>query len=341
MCHSPRRFIGALAACLVLLPVPLAHCLQPPPAAGSATATVSLRASATVTNPKVCLGDIASIVSTDESLRRQLAELDLADLSTGGAAAPISRQQVEFRIRLAGVAPDRFLLQGAAQVHVLLAMAAVSPEEVLAAARRLVLQRLPWKPEAIVIRQVGSVLGLATLHDSTEHAHLDAELSTKGLPLGRVRVDVSAYANGLRRETVPVELDVMLLQRVALAARRIERGEVLTEDKLRFDQRPVDRLDNYVASADSIVGKRARIVLTSGQLISATEVETALPDNPILIHAGDVVHLLANLGPLRVTAMGQAMQDGRAGQLIRVRNVDSNHMILGRVRDRETVEVNF
>ena len=45
------------------------------------------------------------------------------------------------------------------------------------------------------------------------------------------------------------------------------------------------------------------------------------------------------LGPLRLTTLCEAVQEGRAGQMIRVRNVDSRAERVGRVVDRNTVEL--
>ena len=122
---------------------------------------------------------------------------------------------------------------------------------------------------------------------------------------------------------------------------RIEFGELITDDKLRFDQRAVERVDQYLSSADTIRGKRARVTLMPGQVVTSNDVEAVPVENPVLIRPHDVVRLVASLGPLRVTAVGEALQDGRAGQFIRVRNVDSNHTVLGRVVDRTSVEVSY
>jgi flagella basal body P-ring formation protein FlgA len=51
----------------------------------------------------------------------------------------------------------------------------------------------------------------------------------------------------------------------------------------------------------------------------------------ILVKARDSVRIIANIGSARVEATGEAMEDGRAGQVIRVRNVESNRVVRGRV----------
>jgi hypothetical protein len=64
-------------------------------------------------------------------------------------------------------------------------------------------------------------------------------------------------------------------------------------------------------------------------------------DGPVLVKCRDVVRLVTRVGDLDVVATGEAMEDGRAGQDIRLRNVDSGRMVRGRVADRSTVEVDF
>ena len=50
-----------------------------------------------------------------------------------------------------------------------------------------------------------------------------------------------------------------------------------------------------------------------------------------LIKSGDNVKIVAVLGSARIEATGEAQQDGRVGQVIRVRNLDSNRIVHGRV----------
>jgi hypothetical protein len=73
----------------------------------------------------------------------------------------------------------------------------------------------------------------------------------------------------------------------------------------------------------------------------APDHETRPADNPIVIHARDRVRMRARVGESEVLAAGEAMEDGRAGQSIRMRNVDSNKTVLGRVLGPGLVEVEY
>ncbi len=71
---------------------------------------------------------------------------------------------------------------------------------------------------------------------------------------------------------------------------------------------------------------------------------TAPPEadpNPVVIHARDRVKMIAHVGGGQVIAAGEALQEGRAGQSIRIRNVDSNKMVQGRVLGPGVVAVEY
>lgn len=62
------------------------------------------------------------------------------------------------------------------------------------------------------------------------------------------------------------------------------------------------------------------------------------PTTPI-VRSGERVTMVVRAGGLNVTASGEALQPGAAGQTIRVRNVDSQRVLSARVTGPGTVEV--
>jgi hypothetical protein len=59
----------------------------------------------------------------------------------------------------------------------------------------------------------------------------------------------------------------------------------------------------------------------------------------ILIKNRDLVKIVARIGTARIEAGGEAMEDGRLGAAIRVRNTESNRVVSGRVEARGIVVV--
>jgi len=53
------------------------------------------------------------------------------------------------------------------------------------------------------------------------------------------------------------------------------------------------------------------------------------------------VKMVARVGGVSIEAMGEALQDGRLGDTIRLRNIESNANIQGRVTRLGEVEISF
>jgi flagella basal body P-ring formation protein FlgA len=60
-----------------------------------------------------------------------------------------------------------------------------------------------------------------------------------------------------------------------------------------------------------------------------------------MIKARDSVKIIAVVGAARIEAIGEALQDGGSGEVIRVRNVESNRIVSGKVESRGIVVVGY
>ncbi|MCO4315652.1 flagellar basal body P-ring formation chaperone FlgA [Phyllobacterium sp. 21LDTY02-6] len=91
---------------------------------------------------------------------------------------------------------------------------------------------------------------------------------------------------------------------------------------------------NYVLSRDQITGKIARKTLLPGQPILAAAV-----NEPDLIRRGVAVPIVYDTGSLVITAKGVSMEPGRAGDYVKVRNVDSGLIVSGTVMADGSIQV--
>ncbi len=301
---------------------------------------VVLRPQAAAGPHAVRVGDVADLAGGTAALREAVAALDLADAAAARAGVTVTARQVAFRVRLAGVPAGLFRVQGAAEARVEPGHCVVPEADVVAAAKEAVLKRLPWGEADVTVQALQPVAASLAVAAPREDVQVKAVPHGGAMPLGRVQVDVTLWSGGERLQALPVYLDVRLCQQVAVCLRKVERGEPLTGENVTFDRRPVDGLRDFLSSPAALAGKRARQPLLPGRVLSAGDVE----DDPKeaaapLVRKGEAVKLVVRLGPVNVTAAGEALQDGRAGQPVRVRNVDSKQVVLGRVAERNVVEV--
>ncbi len=308
---------------------------------GDDPVVVALRPQATAEAADVTVGQVAAVSGGPAELRRRVAALDVAALSGTAPAVLVSRDQVAYRLRLAGLEPADFRLEGARAVLVRPAHRQLTEDDLAGAAREFLLRRAPWPAQDVALRLAQPVDVPDLPLGPDDKVRFEPELADGRHLLGTVSVTVGVVVNGERRAAVPVLLELRLYQTVAVTTRRVERGEALTKDNLVPDRRPLDGSAQYLTFAEGAAGKRAKRALQPGQALTAADAEAGAEEGAVLIRPRQVVKLVARSGGLRVSALGEAMEEGRAGQIIRVRNVDSKAVVHGRVTEAGVVEVEF
>jgi flagella basal body P-ring formation protein FlgA len=300
---------------------------------------IVLRAAAEVPSRDVTIADIADVEGGTEQLRDWIGQLDLSEPPRAGHTVRVTSQQVAFRIRLAGLDDRLFAVGGSRDVRVSPASYEVPESELIAVAENFVRQRLPWDSEDVVIQPAQASIMKIVVPALKSDVRLEANLRSQRTPFGRVRIDVSIWVNGRKQQEVPVLLDVRVYQLVALAKRRIERGQILSDDNIHFDRRPIEGMNDFLTAKDGPIGQRAKRSIPASQAVTAADIEPADLEKQALVKQGDVVKIVARAGGLRLSTTGEALQEGAAGKMIRVRNVDSKLVVTGRVLDRTTIEV--
>lgn len=94
-------------------------------------------------------------------------------------------------------------------------------------------------------------------------------------------------------------------------------------------------LDVTFAGAAVDAGSKRFGVLPVGGTVPAPE------SLEVIVKNRDLVKIIANIGPARIEARGEAMEDGKLGAMIRVRNTESNRVVQGRVEAGGTIVVDY
>ena len=171
------------------------------------------------------------------------------------------------------------------------------------------------------------------------------------VPDGDISYDVS-LPNGLRNGSmmavnIAISLDgvpfrqivcsarIHLYDSVVVAARGMAPEKTIQAADVRIEERELDgsRNKNFTNLQD-VVGRVPNRLIREGTLLTA-----AMLRNPIIFDAGTQVYIMANINGINVRTEGVALQSGREGSVIRVRNASSGRVLRARVMDATTVEV--
>ena len=132
--------------------------------------------------------------------------------------------------------------------------------------------------------------------------------------------------------TRPAVFDVRRRHRVAVARVSLSREVPLNESSVQFENRfmttEVDELE-----PNQILGRSVRGTLASGSIVQMRDLQTASHSNAdMLVKRGDAVVVTAVARRLRTSMRNvEALEDGRLGDRIRMKNRDSGKEIVGEV----------
>ncbi|MCS3806830.1 flagella basal body P-ring formation protein FlgA [Chromobacterium alkanivorans] len=121
--------------------------------------------------------------------------------------------------------------------------------------------------------------------------------------------------------------------RVAVAARDIPARSLLDAGDIEWMERPVLDPADMVGAKTKLEGLSNRTALRQGQPLRLKALEASL-----LVKRGEEVRIVARNSSIEVVAAGEALGNGRQGEIIRVRNSATGKVI--RARASQPGEVN-
>jgi len=289
---------------------------------------ITFRSTNEVRGRAIHLADIALVECPDRNLSARLEAVEVGTSPLCGHSRAVSAEYAKIRIRQIGVNPDRLLFRGADLVTV------TRPEQLLAGS------------ELAKVAQTAAEAAVPGAAAEITYMPRDLRLpvgavTTKALPVklagetgGSVMIQVSV--DGQEAASTPVSFRIQRRAPVVVAARDLPAGSVLSSDDVRLEERPV-LPGRLVLSEDAqAVGQQAAIPVKAGTVLTASQLKP-----PLLIRRGTRIRLVCKGPSFIATATGEALQDGAAGQTIRVRNLASLRELAGLVVDDQTAEVPF
>jgi len=320
---------------LVLLPPAGLH-------AGQASAlVVALRPSVKAGHRVLSIGDVADIYGGDSDLSQRIARLDILDNRQPIGPTAISQRQIRIRLLLDGISADSFSLAGSEQIVISPQTDPINDQLVTESIRVALARRFQLPDSDLDVRLTQPLPAMTDLAEFAPHdVEIEPYLPDK-LPRGKARIRLAVHAGGQLRRVLSVTVGITEYREIAVATQAIKRGQLLSAGDLKSERRPITGPAQY-ASLASAIGREAKRALRPSEAIRPHDIEDSHEESPVLIKYRDTVRLVARRGPLEVTlSAAEALQQGRLGDVIRVRNVESKRVIVGKVVGPGELEVRF
>ena len=284
----------------------------------------------TITSETASLGQV-SIIRGEQSLVARASEIKLGQFSVPGQKIIVDRSMVLSRLACSGISGSEVTLTGAERTIVKQQQQIVKGGEFVKSALSFLEKQRHGKSicEFKAIRVPEDLVISGNNHD-IEFSASSARNNIKN----RAKVKVTAMSQGQELGVRDVTFRLKYKCRQAVAKIDIARGVVIKPENVKIEQ----IISNYPESAGwkEPYGLVARRKLAANIVIRPDMV--GLLEPPVIIKRNQNVIIRINRDGLAITATGKTMQQGKAGDYIKVRNIDSQRIILAKVNKDGTVE---
>jgi flagella basal body P-ring formation protein FlgA len=295
---------------------------------------VRLKDHVSVQGASLYLGEAASFDPAHDNRVEGLRAIALANSPSPGRTMILSSRYLIGALTAAvtDTTDIRFKVPETMSVH--REAQAVGVDKMTEIFKQHVLQNGSWPEQDIHFEKV-RVSGPVTLPPGD----LSWEVKERGGTdyLGDVALVICFTVDGTMVRKVPLSARVSLERPVVKTIRNIVAGQILEEQDLTVvRERLFDSGKDLLLDPGEAAGKRALRSLDAGQ-----RVERKMIENPPLVKKGERVRIEAASRQIRVTALGRVLQDGRAGEQVKVMNLMSGKEILATVIGAGAVAVSF
>lgn len=145
------------------------------------------------------------------------------------------------------------------------------------------------------------------------------------------------FGGSNKRKNAYVPFRVIRKSKVFVLTQDGKRGDVISENLVTQKETNLhERKAVYPSKLEDILGK-----VLKKDVVAGTVITSALLNDPVLIQKGEMVNIIAENRRLLVQAKGKALEKGKMGDSIRVKNTSSDREIFGKVVGDNTVIVLF
>ncbi|EKN4768418.1 flagellar basal body P-ring formation chaperone FlgA [Yersinia enterocolitica] len=151
--------------------------------------------------------------------------------------------------------------------------------------------------------------------------------------ISRLRYDISCPDALGWEVSVTVKPDIYLP--VWVAKNTLDRGKVVAPDDIELKKKNISTAKGgYITDPDEIIGLTVKRRIRGLQVVIPSQLE-----QPVLVTRGQQVLMIAEQDGIEARMLGEALKNGRKGELIKVRNLSSKRAVAAIVDDMAKVRM--
>jgi flagellar basal body P-ring formation protein FlgA len=318
-----RHWLFCLSS-VVLLCVPLLG--------WGASVVITVPPEAQVQGPQITLGDVATVQGESTDTVARMRHVLLGQAPPAGVERLLSKSTLVTQLKHQGLWTQEIEFQGALQIRVRRASQRLDLQHLETVVRQALSRRLSQTTQRTSIRDIR---GLNPIFVPLGPVEYEVTVPGRHMLLGSTSFTLSIQVAGKVAKQLHGTATIAVAQEVVSLVRPVAQGEIITADAVSRTQVQVTQpLRQVVTQPADVIGKHARRSLAGNAPLSTQDVTTV----PV-VHRGDMVRIVLESPLIKMSTPGEALEAGKPGDTIRVKNTSSNREVRAQVIDKQTVRI--
>ena len=320
---TPRHWLLSLSIVVIL-------CV--PPEGWGASIVITVPPEAQVQGPQITLGDVVEIQGEPTDTVARMRHVLLGQAPPAGVARLLSKSTLITQLKHQGLWTQELQFQGALQIRVMRASQRLDPQHMETVVRQALSRRLSQTTQRTSIRDIR---GLRPTHVPLGPVAYEVTVPGRHMLPGSTSFTLTIQVAGKVAKQLRGTATIAVAQEVVSLVRPVAQGEIITADAVSRTQIQVTQpLRQVLTQPEDIIGKRARRSLAGNAPLSTQDVTTVA-----VVHRGDMVRIVLESPLIKVSTPGEALEAGKPGDTIRVKNTSSRREVRAQVIDKQTVRI--
>lgn len=152
--------------------------------------------------------------------------------------------------------------------------------------------------------------------------------------LTKTNAMIPIYSSSQPEKKGWVVAQIKRYQQVPVLNQSVKMSDVFTRDMFVFEKRLLFNPRETVQKIEAVEGMQASRFINAGQILTYADLK-----KEVVVKRGQIVKVLAGSKVIEVSMSGQVEETGAIGDIVKVRNVDSQKLFAAKVVDRGVVRI--
>lgn len=297
---------------------------------------IEIKDRVTLPEKQIAMRDIAYVSCNDPSLLERVNSILIGNTPWPGNVRKIERDTINARLMDEGINLND-IAYGSTTASLVSVESITIPGEYILKKAKEYLQSKLFQPEREIIIESDRPPRDKLIPANEGTIRLEISQIDANKDRGNVQLIARIFINDKEYLKVPVFFNIRVYEDVVASSRKIDRNDILNMDNLVIKRMETTKLTGSTFNnVEDLIGKRA-----TRPILLNTPITAEIVDNPPAIKKGDFIKIFVQTGNLHVVTKGVAKEDGYLGKIIRIKNIDSNKELYGRVEDSTSVKIVF